>query len=142
MRNFKLFTAALTLFISFISINLNAQFSTSGMIRCPYTIRGEYVGAGVGTISISVSTGLEIPPITLFTGGFFEQPIGILFDQSDPKPVRVTVISSGSSQSGIRLKVNNNIEILPGYTETITFVYSNSSSPLASLGGCRILNDR
>lgn len=144
MRKFKLFTAALTLFISFISINLNAQFSTnptgltfgSGIVRCPYIIKGEFEGEGIGNISISVSTGLSIPPITLFTDGFFVQPIGVLFQAGDPEPVTVTITSvttNGSGQSGIRLKVNNTVVCQPNSTQSVVFIFNPSS-------GCPVFN--
>ncbi len=146
MRKFKLFTAALTLFISFVSINLNAQFSTnppgltfgSGIVRCPYIIKGEFEGEGIGNISISVSTGLSIPPITLFTNGFFVQPIGVLFQAGDPEPVTVTITSittNGSSQSGISLKVNSSIVCQPNSTAQVEFRYD-----LSKTNGCPVFH--
>ena len=144
MRNFKLFALALTLFTLFVSTNSNAQIGIGPKLprsydpvrRCPYTIRGEFVGEGVGNVSICVSTGLEIPPITLFTGGFFVQPIGVLFSKLNPATVRVTITSittNGSGQSGISLKINNTVVCQPGSTVLVEFAFD-------PFDGCPVFN--
>ena len=134
MKNFKLFALAFSFCTLFSAVSATAQDEqeptvitglSTGYLRCSYTIQGNYVGTGISTLNISVSTGLNLD-ITLLTGGSYIQPIGVVFPSNNSQPVTVTITSPGSSQAGIRVKVNNTIVCEPGNTRIVRFTLNNT----------------
>lgn len=132
MKNIKFFTLSIIFFLTFNISQILSQKcagcqSGNGNgggtpVSCTYVISGSFIGEGVETITIAVSTGANIVT-SAATQGSFSQPITL-----PGSSIPVTAIISGTAtdpNNGINVFVNGALVRQPTETKIVTFNRQN-----------------